>query len=230
MAVPGATNVVLGIETMKEVHADMERTILPSWLKPAPDKMGYTSHGKLSADQWRVACTVHYPITLIRLWGAGRPASKENRRFLEMLDNFMHLTIATSMAAHRTTSIHLQERVLHHMERYLEGLRVLYPSMKLRPNHHFTLHLPTFLRRFGPPRAWWCFPFERFNGVLQGKLTNSRFGESIGSRQRLDSDTFAIFRAIGDHDDEEVLPRWKPAGYDGGQAVSVMARSSRCPG
>lgn len=167
---------VLAANVMREVHDDVAGTIMPSWIKPAPRKMGYVSHGKLSADQWRVACSVHYPITLIRLWGHGRPSSVQNPRFLDMLDNFIHLVLAASLASRRSTSEHRQKRFLHHMESYLLGLRKLYPAVTITPNHHLSLHIPHLLRRFGPPRSWWAFPFERYNGVLQGFSTNSRLG------------------------------------------------------
>lgn len=172
------SRVVLGCQTMDEVYKDMGRTAIPSWLKRPPRVMGSASHGKLSADQWRVCCMVNYPITLIRLWGAGQRISDENPRYLDMLDNFIHLVLSIKLATKRSTSPGLQERVLFHTEHYLSGLRRLYPGIKVLPNNHFALHLPKFLRLFGPPHAWWAFPFERLIGILQGFRTNSRLGTS----------------------------------------------------
>lgn len=172
-----SSGIVLGACEMREVYADMARTTVPTWIKRAPRMMGNASHGKLSADQWRVACTVHYLITLIRLWGANQQATKANARFLDILDNFIHLVLATSLASRRSTSSYRQSRVLWHTEKYLAGLRKLYPGTKIQFNNHFSLHIPEFLQLFGPPHSWWAFPFERFNGILQGLATNSIFGE-----------------------------------------------------
>lgn len=168
---------VLGRRIMNEIYRDTARTTLPSWMKVAPRYMGSSSHGKLSADQWRVACTVNYPISLVRLWGAGQPISEDHPRYLEMLDNFIHLVLATAISSRRCTTKVLQDRVLFHTEQYLSGLRRLYPAQKIFPNNHLSLHIPRFLRLFGPPHAWWAFPYERFIGILQRLLTNSRFGK-----------------------------------------------------
>lgn len=181
-----ANDVVLGSIEMAEVKADLIKTEFPSWIQKAPKNMGLTSHGKLSADEWRVACTIHYPITLIRLWGADQPATKQNSRYLQVLDNFMHLILATSLSARRSTTPYLRERILWHTEHYLSGLRTLFPGVKIQPNDHLALHFPSFLELFGPPHGWWAFPTERFIGVLQRLGTNSRFG--MGRHFHLQSD------------------------------------------
>ncbi|KAF9487261.1 hypothetical protein BDN71DRAFT_1458672 [Pleurotus eryngii] len=39
------------------------------------------------------------------------------------------------------------------------------------------LHFGPFLRRFGPTHSWRCFPFERYNGIIQKIPTNNRYSE-----------------------------------------------------
>ena len=39
---------------------------------------------------------------------------------------------------------------------------------------HLHLHLKESFLHFGPPHAFWCFAFERFNGVLGSYYTNNR--------------------------------------------------------
>ncbi|KAI0655866.1 hypothetical protein C8Q70DRAFT_883543, partial [Cubamyces menziesii] len=51
------------------IRADIQNTILPSWMERPPKNFGSASHGKLKADQWRTVCTVSLTITLVRLWG-----------------------------------------------------------------------------------------------------------------------------------------------------------------
>ena len=34
------------------------------------------------------------------------------------------------------------------------------------------LHIPDMIKDFGPPHSFWCFSFERMNGILSG-LPNS---------------------------------------------------------
>ncbi|KAI0710497.1 hypothetical protein C8Q76DRAFT_592296, partial [Earliella scabrosa] len=55
----------------------------------------------------------------------------------------------------------------------LKTLQVLF-NHKFVPNHHLSLHLWQCLLLFGPVHAWWAFPFERYNGLLQNLNTNSQ--------------------------------------------------------
>ena len=41
-----------------------------------------------------------------------------------------------------------------------------YGKEKCTPNMHMHLHLQKCVINFGPVYAYWCFPFERYNGVL----------------------------------------------------------------
>ncbi|OSC99540.1 hypothetical protein PYCCODRAFT_1340936, partial [Trametes coccinea BRFM310] len=63
-----------------------------------------------------------------------------------------------------------------HMMKYLESLRELFDHQFV-PNHHLSMHLMECLLLFGPVHAWWAFPFERFNGLLQRMNTNSKADE-----------------------------------------------------
>ena len=95
---PTSRRIVLGSTVMEEVWSDMTRTQLPSWITAAPHNWGTASRGKLSAAHWRVICTVHLPITLIRLW------KEDNGRLKDMLDHFMDLVTAIKVANMRISS------------------------------------------------------------------------------------------------------------------------------
>lgn len=41
-------------------------------------------------------------------------------------------------------------------------------------NMHMHIHLPQFCRDYGPLYAFWCFAFERYNGILKSFSTNRR--------------------------------------------------------
>ena len=44
----------------------------------------------------------------------------------------------------------------------------LYGEEHCTPNIHMSLHLKKCLLDFGPLPAFWCFAFERYNGILEG--------------------------------------------------------------
>ena len=42
----------------------------------------------------------------------------------------------------------------------------LYGTLKRTPNMHLSCHLVECIRDYGPVYSFWCFSFERYNGIL----------------------------------------------------------------
>ena len=42
------------------------------------------------------------------------------------------------------------------------------------PNMHMHCHLASCVKEFGPIHSFWLFPFERYNGILEGQPSNNR--------------------------------------------------------
>ena len=91
---PPTTSAVLGKGVMEAVWADMALTELPSWVTEVPSNWGTAARGKLSTNNWRVICTVHLPITLIRLWGD----DDTPEYWKDILENFIDLVRAVQIA------------------------------------------------------------------------------------------------------------------------------------
>ncbi|OSD03010.1 hypothetical protein PYCCODRAFT_1366505 [Trametes coccinea BRFM310] len=161
---------ILDDATITELRQDIVRTVLPSWLERPPRNFGSTSHGKLKADHWRTICTISMVVTLVRLWGSSTASTRENA----LLENFVHLVSAVELATKRSVNQERIDKFDDHMSKYLAGIQDLYHWHHLVPNHHISLHLKEFLELFGPVHAWWAYPFERFNGLLQGLNTNNK--------------------------------------------------------
>jgi hypothetical protein len=169
---PKKRTVVLGRETLREIRNDMAHMQHPSWLDPAPKHPGERKWGKFTADQWRTFCTINLPITLIRLWGGKDKKSRE----YQMLENFMHLVAAIKLATMRKMTPARIQQYKSHISQYLSSLLDLYPHTSITPYQHLSLHFGDHLERFGPNQAWRCFPFERYNFLMQQIPTNDKFG------------------------------------------------------
>lgn len=164
---------VLGKQVLAEYAKDRARTVLPSWVNPAPAKAGHTRFGKLSADQWRSFCTISLVVTLIRIWGMEPPES----RFLRMLHNFLDLVTAVEIGSMLVTSRKHASIYGTTLRRYLDNLKLLYPEATIAPNHHLALHLPDFLVSLGPSPEYRIFGPERHNWTGQRTNTNNHYGE-----------------------------------------------------
>jgi hypothetical protein len=97
----------------------------------------------------------------------------------------MELATAVRLVALRTSTAHQREAYLRHMLNYVRDLKAVFPnSYTYRTCHHMAIHVYDFLKLFGPPHSWWCFPFERCIGKIQHMLTNSHFGQLEGTVTR----------------------------------------------
>lgn len=157
---------------MQEIRRDMLTINRPSWQANGPRLPGEAKFGKFTAGQWRTFCLVNLPVTLVRLWGNAGENSVERKR----LDNYMHLVTAVKLASMDKLNEDRIKQYEYHMQQYLRGLRDLYPGSTISPYQHLSLHFGRHLRMFGPVHAWRCFPFERYNFILQSIPTNHRFG------------------------------------------------------
>lgn len=79
-------------------------------------------------------------------------------------------------------------RLLHdHHKTYFQ----VYGKFAVTVNYHTALHLPGIVLNYGPPHAFWCFSYERMNGILASSPTSNRFIETEILDRFLLSFTFA---------------------------------------
>lgn len=162
---------VLGKDVMAHIWANMENCQLPSWISPAPRNWGTTQRGKLSADNWRVICTIHLPTSLIWLW------RNHTGRKQELLANLMDLVTAVRLANTRICSPAIIESYNQKMSRYLQGVLDLFPHERLKPNHHAALHIGDIMERFGPSHSHGSAYYERHIALFHRINTNRQIGK-----------------------------------------------------
>ncbi|KAJ2931557.1 hypothetical protein H1R20_g5541, partial [Candolleomyces eurysporus] len=165
-----SSNAFLGRDTMDIVWDDMKRTQLPSWINLPPRDWGTARRGKLSADNWRIICCIHLPITLIRLLGDRTDRTKD------LLDNFMKLVTAVRIATTRMSSHSQIETYNRIILEYTQGVQQLFPDYQILPSHHAALHLGDVLERFGPKHAHDSPYYERCINFFHRMNTNKKNG------------------------------------------------------
>ena len=167
--------VVLAKNVMDIVWSDMSVTVLPTWISRAPPNWGTAQRGKLSADNWRVICTIHLPITLIRLWNSAT-RYPEPTRMQVLLDHFMDLVSAVRIANMRVTSSIQIEEFTKHMTRYTARITTVFPDENLKPTHHTALHISEMLDLFGPNHSHSGPHYERYINFFHRVNTNKKIG------------------------------------------------------
>ncbi|KAJ3968003.1 hypothetical protein EV361DRAFT_806328, partial [Lentinula raphanica] len=165
-------------DLLEEVWSDMARSILPSWMQPAPQKWGIPATGKLSADEYKVVCSISLVITLIRVWGYGNREDPQSRHY-QMLLNFLDLVRSIHVIFLRETTQSSRIYYKATMLKYLRGVLELFPDAVLSSNHHLALHITADLENMGPGHARSTPVFERINHFLQETKKNGRLGELL---------------------------------------------------
>ena len=147
--------------------------IRPSWLTSVPVQLGNACHRKLKANQWRVLGTVFLPSSLIQLWQTSNlKGNGQTTRRAQFLDVTLSLLSAVAIALSHTTSHSHADAMQQHLLDYLCRLKELFPSYKLHPNHHMALHLPEYIKLYGPVHSWWAFPHNWDAPAHLNKLQN----------------------------------------------------------
>lgn len=211
---------VIGKDLLAEIWADMARSVLPSWIQAAPSRWGIPSAGKLSADEYKVVCSISLVVTLIRVWGYGNKEQPQSRHF-QMLLNFLELVRSMHIIFLRETSQSSRAYYKTHILNYLRGVLQLFPDVTLASNHHLALHIVTDLENMGPGHARSTPVFERINHLLQEIKKNGHLGKDI-SRAFLLILLIVNSRRGRSHDDEFI--------WSNSQSAAVTEQLSGAPG
>ncbi|KAF8139107.1 hypothetical protein K438DRAFT_1638379 [Mycena galopus ATCC 62051] len=155
---------------MEAIWADMGKTVLPSWVGPAPRNWGTAAHGKLSADQWRTIFTIHLSITLIWLW------RDETGRKRSLVDNMVKLHLAILTANLKVSNPQQAGEYDGFIKEYLVGIAELFRENNITPSQHSAIHIGPELREFGPTHSRSAQFYERYIHILQSQNTNLQFG------------------------------------------------------
>lgn len=153
----------------------MDKLLLPSWVPTPPQHAGTTQHRKMMAGWYWTLFIINLPFTLSHLWGTEPGESLE----YQMFENFMCLVSATKIAMMHTMTCERVTKYRFYIICYVQTLLDTYPGLSLSPTHHICLHPGELLEDFGPVHAWRCFPFERYNGMLQKIPTNGKYSMNL---------------------------------------------------
>ncbi|THU94689.1 hypothetical protein K435DRAFT_819951 [Dendrothele bispora CBS 962.96] len=142
---------------------------LPTHIHRPPSNLGEKSHGRLKADEYLVLFSFIFPLIIPTFW---HPSDSDYTKAL--LHNFYDLVVCTNIIAMFSTSNAKADQYMTHYISYRKGLKDLFPTYKVKPNHHYALHNGELLKYWGPLSALSEFPGERMNGIMQNIQTNRR--------------------------------------------------------
>ena len=151
---------VLTPNSLKQIQRKMNEFQIPSDLGQIPGNI-YAGEGfsNFTADQWRIFFTINATVSL---WNHLSPTDRK------ILTYFVRIcTILVS----RIMKVNLLNEAHQILIKLVKLIEETYGCDKITPNLHLSLHLCECSIDSGPLYAFWCFSFERMNGIL-GKFMN----------------------------------------------------------
>jgi hypothetical protein len=146
---------VLTPSALKKVQTVMNQFRVPSDIGRIPRKIDIgEGFSNFTADQWRTFFTIY---ATVALW---EHLPTKDRQILT------HFVRICTILVSRIIQIDLMREAHQRLIEIVSLIEEHYGRDKITPNLHLSLHLCECSHDFGPLYAFWCFSFERMNGIL----------------------------------------------------------------
>ena len=149
---------VLTSSTLKKIQTVMNRFQVLANLDQIPGKIDCgEGFFNFTADQWRIFFTTYATVVI---WDH---LADKDRKILT------HFVRVCTILVSRIIETDLMREAYQRLIEIIKLIEEHYGRDKVTPNLHLSLHICEYSLDFGPLYAFWCFSFERMNGVL-GKI------------------------------------------------------------
>ena len=146
---------VLTQDDLKKIQKKMDQFQVPADLGRIPRKVDCgEGFSNFTADQWRTFFTIYATVSL---W-----------EYLPEVDRTIltHFVRICSILVSRILELDLVQEAHKRLIEIVKLIEKTYGRDKIIPNLHLSLHLRNCSYDFGPLYTFWCFSFERMNGIL----------------------------------------------------------------
>ena len=146
-------NDLIGEKDFELLQRRVNAVVPPPEIGRIPSKIA-TGFSGFTADQWKNWVCYYSAFALKGI------LPKEH------YDAWMHFVTACRLICCQSITM---EQCLEAESRILKFCKLfenLYGTTKCTPNMHLSCHLVECIRDYGPVYSFWCFSFERYNGIL----------------------------------------------------------------
>ncbi|KAF8203523.1 hypothetical protein K438DRAFT_1580620, partial [Mycena galopus ATCC 62051] len=175
------------------IHEFLESFESPLWAGRLPLRVGEPAGGSLTADEYKLAVTGPWALIIPIVWDRFlKEAKKEfqtaEQRYPAALKEYDKKKLAWEHGPQTSAEPkppkrprqRLQEGEDDNFLKFSAFLKIvsvqLYGSDKMKPNHHWAVHIPDQILLFGPLNGFWAFLTERLNKILKNLNSNNWTG------------------------------------------------------
>ncbi|KAG0139957.1 hypothetical protein CROQUDRAFT_693264 [Cronartium quercuum f. sp. fusiforme G11] len=148
--------------------------MVPNGVSKMPMNLGELKHGSLRAAQWYSLFAFIIPLVILEIYV--NDVEKLDPQFNQgqILKNIGYLVQCTNLVFSR----HVLEWEANNFEvcyqKYHKTSVQIFGKLGMKPNHHYALHIPDQMRRWGPLGQVAEFAGERMIGFIQKIQTNTK--------------------------------------------------------
>ena len=146
-------------DQFEKMQETIDNLLVPANLGRIPHKI-HSQASSLTADQWRNWVAIYSTYALHTILPT------------EHLKCWSEFVKACSILLNPVITLQEIEKGDEMLLNFCRKFEELYGKQKCTPNMHFHCHLKECLLDYGPVYGFWCFPFERFNGIFESFKKN----------------------------------------------------------
>ena len=180
---------------LQDINIKCKNFVVPSNIGRLPLNIS-SNYGGFTASQWCTWTVVYSPVVLKDIL-----PSQHLHCWLLFVRACRLLTQQRFIAI---SDVHTADRLL---EIFCKKCEDLYGKDSCTPNMHLHLHLKKVFLDFGPAHAFWCFSFERYNGVLGAFHSNKKSIELQFMKQFMKKQLTLAQSTLTDTEFHQFFPR-----------------------
>ena len=184
---------VLSSENLAEIDRKARLFQVPAGVGRLPINIS-SNYGGFKADQWRTWITVYSPVLLKGILPN------------DHLQYWLIFVRACNILSQRIIKINDLTTADLLLLNYCKKIEDLYGRDHCTMNIHLHLHIKEIMLDFGPSHAFWCFPFEHYNGILGSYSTNMKAVEVQFMRKFVNSQFVKSLSILADPQLHSLLP------------------------
>lgn len=146
-------NDLIGEKDFELVQRRVNAVVPPPEIGRIPSKIA-TGFSGFTADQWKNWVCYYSAFALKGILRG------------EHYDAWMHFVTACRLICCQSITMEQCLEAESRIVKFCKLFENLYGTTKCTPNMHLSCHLVECIRDYGPVYSFWCFSFERYNGIL----------------------------------------------------------------
>ncbi|CAB4006868.1 Hypothetical predicted protein [Paramuricea clavata] len=152
---------LLSIKNLEELEKKIQAMDIPNSVGRLPAKIS-SNYGSYTAEQWKNWTLIYSLVCLKNILPEAH------------LSCWQTFVLACTYICKPVISVAELEVFDGLFVKFCKEVEALYGKEVITPNMHLHCHLRDVLLDHGPSASFWCFSFERYNGILGSTPTNKR--------------------------------------------------------